>query len=79
MKTFNLDVLTAEKVLYQGECTSLIYPAPDGMCGIMAGHSDLVSLIVPGTLTIKGSDTKKVSISGGIITVRSGRVTILAE
>ena len=53
MKTFNVHLLSANRTFYEGECESLVVPAVDGQYGVLAGHSNTITAIVPGKLTFR--------------------------
>ena len=37
-KTFKLELLAADRPFFVGECEHLIYPAQDGLVGVLPGH-----------------------------------------
>jgi len=51
MNTFKTHILAASNTFYEGECESLIVPTADGQYGILAGHCDIISAVVPGKMT----------------------------
>lgn len=83
MKTFKLHLLGADRLFYEGECTSVIVPAVDGQVGILADHSNLITAIVPGelTFTIPGEQplTTTVAVAGGLMKVEDNDVMILVD
>lgn len=81
MKSFKLSILAAERTFYEGECESLIIPTVDGQYGIMAGHSNLISAIIPGTLSyrVPGGNMQYAAVSEGMIKVRNNQVLILVD
>ena len=50
MSSFQVKILEADRPFYVGECESLTVPTIDGQHGILAGHSNMIVAIVPGTL-----------------------------
>lgn len=53
MKLFPVSILTAEKIVYQGEIYALVVPAGLGYMGILADHVPLLSCVTPGKISIK--------------------------
>ena len=51
MRTFQMHLLEADKVFFEGECESLVVPTTVGQYGILAGDSNIISALVPGVLS----------------------------
>lgn len=81
MNSFELEILTPERVFYRGECVSLIVPVSDGMLGIMAHCEPLTCSLSIGEAYYTRPDGEKIlfSISGGMIDVENNTVKILCE
>ena len=81
MKSFQLEILTPERVFYQGECVSLIVPITDGMLGIMANREPITASITNGEAYYTRPDGEKIlfSVFGGMIDVQGSEVKILCE
>ena len=81
MNTFSLVVLAAEKPIYDGECSSLIFPTADGLQGIQAMHNNMIAAVVPGILTIRKPDEEEVVVivSEGLIKVENNQVLLLVD
>lgn len=80
MKSFPLKLLAADKVFFDGQCTSLVVPVEDGQYGILADHSNVVLAIVPGLAEIKSGDEEILAVvTYGICKVRHGEVIMLVE
>lgn len=79
--TFNLEVVTPERVVYSEEVNMLIARAVDGDIGILANHSPLISALKIGVLRLKTGDSyNHIAISGGgFMEVNPEKVTILAD
>ena len=80
-RTFGLHIWASEKPFYDGECESLVIPSVDGKYGIMAGHSDLITAIVPGELkfTVPGKSPQIAAVSEGIMKIENNNVLVLVE
>ncbi len=81
MNTFNVHLLSANRTFYEGECESLVVPAVDGQYGVLAGHSNTITAIVPGKLTFRapGEEEQEAAVSAGIMKIEDGEVLVLAD
>jgi len=76
-----LQVLTPEKVLFEGPVVSVKVPGSDGPFEVLRDHAPLVaSLQNPGTLELKGQDGSVVRfrLLGGVVEVLHNRVVVLS-
>jgi len=79
-KTFNLSIVTPEKVLAERKAISLVVPSELGYMGIMANHAPLVANLAKGKIIIRGTSgkTEELSSSGkGFIEVLNNEVVII--
>ena len=81
MSTFHLRFLEADQPFFEGDCVSLIFPAPDGQYGVQAHHRNLIAAIVPGTVTLRLPDgsVRLAAVSAGMIKIENNEVLILAD
>lgn len=81
MRAFPLTVLAAEKVFYRGDCLSLVVPTPQGLYGVQAMHSNVISAVAPGQLKLTQPDgTETVAaVSAGLMKVEDGEVLLLVD
>ena len=80
MNSFPLKLLAADKVFFDGECTSLTVPSADGQYGIQAKHCNAVIAIVPGVAELTAGGEKTVAfVASGIAKIENGNVLILVE
>lgn len=81
MNTFTVHILAADKILYEGECESLVIPTPWGQYGILAHHTKAICAIVSGTLSyrIPGGKTQYAAVSDGLIKIENNDVLILVD
>ena len=79
--TFRLRILAADKVFYEGNCTSLTIPTPGGELGILANHSNMIAAVVPGVLRGQFPDRppQTAAVSGGVVKIEDNEVLILAD
>lgn len=81
MSTFTVHILAADKVLYEGECESMIIPTPWGQYGILAHHCKAICAIVAGRLTYKipGKKEKYAAVSDGLVKIEDNDVLVLVD
>jgi F-type H+-transporting ATPase subunit epsilon len=53
---FNLSIVTAEGLLYQGDIEMLVAPSVDGELGILTNHHPLVTKLGPGAMRVVKTD-----------------------
>lgn len=81
MKSFHLILLAAERMFYNGPCTSLVLPGSDGEWGILAGHSPMVIAVAPGELRFTREDgsVEIVAVGSGFAQITQRDALVLAE
>jgi F-type H+-transporting ATPase subunit epsilon len=81
MEPFQVNILAADHPFYEGKCYALVLPTSDGMYGICAHHSNMITAIVPGTLRyqIQEGVSLEAAVSGGLAKVENGEVLILVD
>ena len=80
--TVHIDVVSAEESIFSGEAEFVAAPAHMGEVGIYPRHAPMITSIKPGALRIKLADKNEeqlIYISGGILEVQPGVVTVLAD
>ena len=81
-KLFQVSIVTPDKVVYEGEISSLIAPGEAGYLGILADHAPLVASLVSGKITMKESSGSVKIIESkekGFLEVMKNRATILLD
>lgn len=85
MKTTAFAVVTIEGTVESAAARSVTIPTADGEITVLPDHIPLVSVLVPGVLTVRTGDNGSkdtehhVSVSGGFVQVDGESVTILAD
>ncbi|MCM1192227.1 MAG: ATP synthase F1 subunit epsilon [Butyrivibrio sp.] len=81
MNRFQISILAADSVLYEGACESLVVPTPQGMYGILAKHSNMISAVAPGRLSyrIPGGEEQYAAVSAGLVKVENNEVLVLVD
>ncbi|MBR5490168.1 MAG: ATP synthase F1 subunit epsilon [Oscillospiraceae bacterium] len=81
MASFYVHILAEDHVLVRGDCLSLVLPLPDGLYGIQAHHSNMISAVIPGLLkcTMKDGTVINAAVSNGLVKVEDNDVLVLVE
>jgi F-type H+-transporting ATPase subunit epsilon len=81
MATFQLEVVSADRMVWSGEATMLITRTIEGEVGILANHAPLLGVLAPGTVEIRPADgaTLIAAVDGGFLSVANNRISVLAE
>lgn len=81
MEPFQVHILASDHPFYEGPCYSLVLPTSDGMRGIQARHSNMITALVPGTMyyQIEENLSLEAAVSQGLAKVENGEVLILVD
>ena len=81
MDSFYIHVLAEDHVVARGDCVSMVLPLEDGLYGIQAHHSNMISAIIPGILscTMADGSTIRSAVSRGLVKVEKNDVLVLLE
>src|SRR5437899_215055 len=78
--TLHVEVVTAERELYNGEADLVSAPGAEGRLGILPRHAALLTTLAAGELTIKLAGAEEpLFVSGGFLEVSNNSVTVLAD
>ncbi len=80
--TVHIDVVSAEASIFSGEAEFVVAPASAGEVGIYPNHAPMITTVKQGSLRIKVAnevEEQHIYISGGILEVQPGVVTVLAD
>ena len=77
----NVEIITPETTLYEGEAAYVFLPGSDGSLGVMNNHAPLISSLKKGTVKVKDNAGKehKFDVKGGTVEVFNNKIIILAE
>ena len=76
----DLQIITPEKVVYEGEISELYIKTADGPLGIFPHHINLFSKLVPGELKIKISGREEfMALTSGFMEINNNKITVLAD
>ena len=75
-----LEIVTPEKLAYQGEVDSVQLPGSEGELGVLPHHAPLISTLGAGELRLrKGGQEESFAIVGGFLQVLPDKVVVMAE
>ena len=76
----DLEIVSPEKLLLSKSADMVVIPAAEGEMGVLPGHAPMIVLLRGGTikLTVGGTVTDTLYVSGGFAEVTPTRVTVLA-
>jgi F-type H+-transporting ATPase subunit epsilon len=78
--TFQLEIVTPEKMVVRDVAEEMQIPGKDGYLGILPGHAPLITELAVGEITyLKDNYTHHLSVAWGFAEVLPNKVTILAE
>ena len=80
-KTFKLEVITPEKVVYSDTVQSITAEGTEGSFGVLADHAAMIAELQTGILTISDVNNKTVrfALDGGFLEVNANNVIVLTD
>ncbi len=80
MARLQLDIVTAEGRIFEGEVDSVTAPGAEGQLTVLPSHAPLITSLAAGELkTVDGGAESYLALLGGFLEVNNNRVTILAN
>lgn len=82
MDSIKLQIITPEKVFYEGDVTMLEYNTTEGYVGVLPGHIPMTQVLATGKLSIyesKAEEPKVGAMHAGFVQIMPDLITILAE
>jgi F-type H+-transporting ATPase subunit epsilon len=81
MAHIRCEVITAERVVFQGDVDMVVAPGSEGQLGILPDHAPLMTSLTFGELILHRTDREDefIAIGGGFMEVGPDRVTVLAD
>ena len=76
-----LEILTPKEVLAkESSVDEVVIPAHWGQMDVLPGHTDFVTTLTKGEITYRvGANKKSHNISGGLITIKGDKATVLVD
>jgi F-type H+-transporting ATPase subunit epsilon len=80
LSSLQVELVAADRRVWEGDASMVIARTLDGELGVLPGHTPLIGVLVEGTVRIKsdGGDVS-VDVDGGFISVDHDRVTLVTE
>jgi F-type H+-transporting ATPase subunit epsilon len=79
-ETFQLEIVTPEKMVVRDQAEEMQIPGKNGYLGILPGHAPLISELAVGEISYRnGGTTHHLSVAWGFAEVLPDKVTVLAE
>ena len=81
MASFQLELVSPEKLLLSRAVEMAVIPAAEGEMGVLAGHAPMIVALRGGVIAVHegGQVTERLFVAGGFAEVAPDRVTILAD
>lgn len=80
MAKLTVEIVTAERKVYEGEVDMVVAPGAQGSVGILPRHAPLLTTLVPGVVTLKrDGEEELLAVGGGFLQVNANRVLVLAD
>jgi F-type H+-transporting ATPase subunit epsilon len=80
--TLHVDIVSTEALIFSGIAEFVIAPAEMGEVGIYPRHTPMLTRLKPGSVRIKSPNKAEedlIYVSGGILEVQPGVITILSD
>ncbi|MCI8506115.1 MAG: ATP synthase F1 subunit epsilon [Lachnospiraceae bacterium] len=80
-KSFELQIITPDRVFYEGSAEMVEMDTKEGAIGVYKSHVPTTCILRPGILTIhmEGGEEKQAALHGGFVEILKDSVTVLAE
>src|SRR5437867_1813064 len=76
----HLQIITPDRPLFEDDVDSVSLPTPDGEITVLPHHIPLMSIVVPGSITVrKGKEEHLFAVSRGVIEIDGTSLKILAD
>ena len=79
--TIRLEIVSAERALFSGDCEMVFAPGVMGELGILPRHTPLITRLKPGEVRAKleGGEEESFYVSGGMLEIQPYVVTVLSD
>ncbi|MBK8445835.1 MAG: F0F1 ATP synthase subunit epsilon [Micropruina sp.] len=76
-----VDVVAADRRVWEGEALSVILRTVEGDIGILPNHEPFLAVLVPSAAEVLTAEGKRevIALDGGFITVAENRVSVLSQ
>jgi len=79
--TFELELVSPEKLLLSRPVEMAVIPAAEGEMGVLPGHAPMIVALRGGVIRVSegGQVTERLFVAGGFAEITPARVTVLAD
>ena len=78
--TIYCEIVTQERIVFQGEADLVTLPGEAGEIGILPKHSPLLTILKYGIIKVRLAEAEKVfTVFGGVAEVQPDQITVLAD
>lgn len=75
-----LNILTPDKLVFEGTVTSVTVPGTNGSFQILKDHAPIISTLADGDVIIDVNNNEEtIGIKGGVVEVLDNKIIVLAE
>lgn len=79
-KTFNLEIVTPDRIFFEGDAEMIELKTTEGDIGVLKDHIPLTAIVAPGVLKITNDgEVKEAALLSGFLEILQDKVIILAE
>lgn len=79
-RRFHLEIRTPQKLIYEGDVSSVKAPGELGSFEILPGHIPFLTVLETGEIRVRETDTpQSLAVSGGVFEVLRTGVTVLSD
>ncbi len=81
MTLFNVEIISPDGPLYEGQVSQVVLPSTEGDIGILANHIPMIATLMAGDVTLFYPDKSKqiIPIQGGYVNVGTALCTVLVN
>ena len=80
--TLQIELVAADRIVWSGQASEISARTIEGDLGVMRGHAPLLSILVPGVVSIhpaEGGDVVRAVVGDGFLSVANDHVSVLSE
>lgn len=75
-----VEILSPDKMIFQGEAESLQLPGKDGSFGILNNHAPIIASLKSGQVTLMtNGNEQQFDVNGGVVEVLNNKVIVLLD
>ena len=77
----NLEIITPDKKLYEGNVKMSNFPGSDGSFGVLDNHAPMIAVLKASKVELTEDNNNKVvfDLKGGVVEVLKNKVIVLAD